>query len=470
MASYWEGKVYSKTQEYELANKSFKIAYKRKVNSEDIFYLYGQSLYASQNLEIARRAFLTSAKRKNFKIGPSYYYSAIISEILEENKKAHKFYRKILKLKNDNDKLRKPALFQIANLNYKKVIQIKDKQKIIGLVKEKILPQFEKARDYNKEAPLTAKVITRINEIKRKHKIGLPGKMINGRTISNKAFSGSLSIGGKNDTNILSVSENDSSLEAASFTELSTNLKYQFNAKKTYSFIPSLGLSTKQHLKRNNESIYQNDNLSIDPAFAFIWEQTAFNQMAKTMIDLEYNHTLQDPNSVQKLVYYSKHLQISLGQEFRPFSVGDTTLKIKFKKKEAYSSSLDSNTTTISIIQNFKLGKNASLTMTLNTDFNVYKESSSSDTDDYKFTLSPSFSKKFLWGLVLSPSYSFGLTNNVFNSSKGVETSHDPSLTITKAWGGLSANINYAYTKKISKDDSSSYTKHIFGLGLTYNL
>ncbi|MBG08325.1 MAG: hypothetical protein CME68_06170 [Halobacteriovoraceae bacterium] len=470
MASYWEGKVYSKTQEYEKANTSFKNALRRKTKTEDLLYLYGQSLYASQNLKMARKAFLTSAIKRKFKRGPSYYYSGIISELLEENKRAKKYYKKILRIKSDADKLKKPALFQIANLNYSRILRTKNDKKKREIVKESILPLFEKARDYNKEEPLTAKIVRRIKEIKMKHKIGLPGKMTNGRPIPKKAFSGSISVGGKSDTNILSVSNDDSSLEPGSFTEISTGLKYQFNARKTYSFIPGLGVSAKQHLKSDNPSIYQNDNLSIDPTFAFIWEQTAFNRMSKAMVDLEYNHTLQDPNSAKQLVYYSKHLLISLGYDFQPFLTGATTLKFKFKKKEAYSSSLDSNTMTISLNQNFKMGKTSNLALTLNADFNVHKESPSSDTDEYKLTLSPSFSNKLFWNLSLSPSYSLTVINNVFNSIKGIESSHDPSLTITKSWGKLSANINYAYTKKVSNDESSSYTKHIMGLGLTYGL
>lgn len=470
MASYWEGKVYSKTQEYEKANASFKNALRKKIKTEDLLYLYGQSLYASQDLKMARKAFLTSAIKRKFKLSPSYYYSGIISELLEENKRAKKYYKKILEIKSDDDELKKPALFQIANLNYSRALQIKNNQKQRGIVKESILPQFEKARDYKKEAPLTAKVVRRINEIKMKHKIGLPGKMTNGRPMPKKAFSGSIGVGGKNDTNILSVSNDDSSLEPGSFTEISANLKYQLTAKRTYSFIPGLGVSAKQHLTRDNPSIYQNDNLSIDPTFSFIWEQSAFNKMSKTMVDLEYNHTLQDPNSAKQLVYYSKHLLISFGYDFQPFSIGATTFKFKFKKKEAYSSSLDSHTTTISFNQNLKMGRTSNLALTLNADFNVHKESPSSDTDEYKLTLSPSFSKSLFWNLSFSPSYSLTVINNVFNSTKGVESSHDPSMTITKSWGKLSANINYAYTKKISNDESSSYAKHILGFGLNYGL
>ena len=144
--------------------------------------------------------------------------------------------------------------------------------------------------------------------------------------------------------------------------------------------------------------------------------------------------------------------------------------KFKFKKKEAYSSSLDSHTTTISFNQNLKMGRTSNLALTLNADFNVHKESPSSDTDEYKLTLSPSFSKSLFWNLSFSPSYSLTVINNVFNSTKGVESSHDPSMTITKSWGKLSANINYAYTKKISNDESSSYAKHILGFGLNYGL
>ena len=108
--------------------------------------------------------------------------------------------------------------------------------------------------------------------------------------------------------------------------------------------------------------------------------------------------------------------------------------------------------------------------ITLNTDFNTYKHSESSNTNEYKLTLSPTISKKMM-GLSISPSYSFTLTDNVHpKSSKGKETSHDPSITMTKKWKDLSANFNYAFTKKTSEEASSSYTKLIFGFGMTYNL
>ena len=461
---YWNGKLFSKIQKFEKAGVEFKKAVKKKAKVKDLYYLYGQALYASQELSMSRKYFLTSAIKKKFKPAASYYYSGVISEFLEEPKKAKKYYRRIVKLKMDKDGVKKPSLFQIAKINYAKVLKLKDKEKIKKLVKNKILPQMAKARDYKKKHSLTRTIAATMMSLKRKHKIGLPGRMINGRRIPRSPWTSSVSLDYKNDSNILSAADSDSSKVSTGYTSISGNVKYQFNAKKTYSFLPKIAFSNKRHIKRDNASVYQNDNLSVDPTLGIVWEHKAFKYMAKAMLDLEYNYTMQDPNSKQALEYYTNHILISIGEEFRPFSFGDTTLKFKYKDKKAYADSLVSNTVTLNLLQKFKFGS-----VTLNADFNTYKHSQSSSTNDYKVTLSPTISKKVM-GLSISPTYSFTLTDNIYNSTKGKETSHDPSVTITKSWKKLSGNINYAFTKKTSEDASSSYTKHIVGIGMTYSL
>jgi tetratricopeptide (TPR) repeat protein len=469
LVHYWNGKVYSKTQEFDKADIEFKKAVQKKAKIKDLYYSYGQALYASQELEKSRKYFLASAKNK-FKPGASYYYSGIISQLLEEHKKAKKYYKKIVKLKEDKEGVKKPSLFQIANLNYERVLKLKNKAKVKNLVVKVILPQMVKARDFKKENALTATIKNRINSLKRKHRIGIAERMSNGRRIPRSPWTTNLTIGVKNDTNILSTTNDDPSGVASGYTDFSGLLKYQANAQKTFSFIPGLSLSTKRHLKRDNSSIYKNDNLSIDPSLAVIWEQKAFNSMAKTMLNIDYNYIMQDPNAQSKLEYYSNHLVFSIGQEFRPFSMGDTTLKFKYKDKKAYTSSLENKTTTISLSQRIKFGKSSSMGLTFNADFNVYKASPTSDTNDYKTTLDFGLPKKFFGSFTLSPSYSFTLTDNVFNATKGKETTHDPSLKIKRRWKNLDANLNYAFTKKTSEDEGSSYSKHVFGFGMTYTL
>ena len=47
---------------------------------------------------------------------------------------------------------------------------------------------MEKARDYKKKHSLTPTIIASISSMKRKHKIGLPGKMINGTFVKESNF------------------------------------------------------------------------------------------------------------------------------------------------------------------------------------------------------------------------------------------------------------------------------------------
>ena len=48
--------------------------------------------------------------KRKFKPGASYYYSGVISQMLEEPKKAKKYYSRIVKLKDDEDGVKKPSL------------------------------------------------------------------------------------------------------------------------------------------------------------------------------------------------------------------------------------------------------------------------------------------------------------------------------------------------------------------------
>ena len=74
---------------YDLAIKRFKFIKSKSFTPREFFFEFGQANYATNNLEEARKAFQTSA-RQNFQKSSSLYYSAYISQIMEDYPEAEK--------------------------------------------------------------------------------------------------------------------------------------------------------------------------------------------------------------------------------------------------------------------------------------------------------------------------------------------------------------------------------------------
>ena len=94
--TYLEALCLNKLKRYDLSIKRFKFIKSKNFTPKEFFFEFGQANFAANNLEEARKSFVTSA-RQNFQKASSLYYAAYISQLLEDYQSAEKNYNLLLK-------------------------------------------------------------------------------------------------------------------------------------------------------------------------------------------------------------------------------------------------------------------------------------------------------------------------------------------------------------------------------------
>jgi tetratricopeptide (TPR) repeat protein len=138
--SYFLGICYSRLQEFDKAILSFQKSVEEKSSKTDLYYEYGQALYAANELKKARSQFQESF-RLNFNPAGSLYYIGHISQMLEEYKQAQASFEKIIRDYSSDLKMKQIALFQFVETT---LILMKDKSP--ENIAKYIIPSLKKAQ------------------------------------------------------------------------------------------------------------------------------------------------------------------------------------------------------------------------------------------------------------------------------------------------------------------------------------
>ncbi len=476
LVNYWKGKILFKLQRYELASQYFKKAKQNGSAAKDLNYQYAQTLYANQSLEKARRYFLRSYQSR-YKQGTSLYYAGFIGQILEQPKKAKKYYKRILVARNDKDDVKKAAMFQMAELNYSELMKNEKKRdnrkhQVIHF----ILPEMKKAKDYQPKKPLTQLIKRRMAAIQREHKIRNVSRMLNGKAIAKKPLSLRFGLNGKYDSNLTLTAEDASAQpinKSAFYEAVNIFTSYEMVFKRRFIITPQLTTSLKYHNERADTNIYKNDNFMVTPLVKMAYEGRLLKKKASTFLHVEYSYTGQDRLAQKKLGFYNSYIAGTLGQEVQPFKIGPTTLKIKYKKQASYSAAQDLKSITGTLRQAFPFSFISlvnRLTYSLSADFSRFRQNIS-DTNTYTNTFSFNIPKRFFKYYKLAPSFALTLTDTKANDpARGLEVTYNPSLKVSRKFRSLNVSFAYSFTKKTSKDTKIyAYTKHALDFGVIYN-
>jgi hypothetical protein len=194
-------------------------------------------------------------------------------------------------------------------------------------------------------------------------------------------------------------------------------------------------------------------------------EHTLLGKMATLNFDIEHNVTNRDREAKKDKIFYGRATTFVLGEKFKYFNFGDSTLKFKRKAYDGYdpTGSGDYDSTTLQISQ-VMMRPNGDLAIFLFiNDYTRMIKDSSQDTDSYLFRVDyiiPTFYHGF--GLHLAMALTL-LDTKEQSADRGTEKTYTPSIELTKK---ISSNVSYAlaydYTKKDSLNDSYSYKKQTF--------
>ncbi|MBC7427116.1 MAG: hypothetical protein H7336_00800 [Bacteriovorax sp.] len=462
---YLSGLSYSKMQEYDKAAVHFAKAIELKNDSIDLYYEYGQALYAANELRKAREAFKTSAGKK-FNETASLYYVAHISQILEEYDTAKDYYMMVLKDKSADSKMKQIATFQVAET----LLSIareksKEKEDINRRVEKFVLPMMQKSYEMDKSTPLANDVGQRIFELKKEFNLD-PDVLANGRRVSPKHYSGYVSQKIKFDDNISLTNEENNiqqSKKESYIFETEAYAKYDFIVKKKFIISPEARFTFTEHGDRSSPEVYQNDAFVMNFDLKNKYEHTYKDKPASMIFDIDHSRTSKDWHTRKKIEHYASSTTFTFGESLSYFEVGDTTFKIKRKNYAGENEAINNHTTSLSGDQTFFLPIQHLLIALFDASFIDNYNNSTTNTNTYLFRLDyiiPEIAPTYTLGFGLA----YTLTDTLKQkATRGTEKSFNPSIDLSKELSSNSKiSINYDYTKTTSLDTSYAYNKNIF--------
>lgn len=463
--SYFLGLSYSRMQEYDKAVIQFQQAINEKNTSQDLYYEYGQALYASNELKKAREAFKTSAD-KNFNRPASLYYVAHISQILEEHETARDTYTLVIKEKTSDTKMKQIARYQLAETLLAIAREKSNEQEDLARRVDKfILPMLNTAYNLDKSSPLSNEINQRIADLMREFNLD-PNMMVNGRRINPKRYSGYISQKLKFDDNVSQTNEENNvtqSRKESYIFETEAYAKYDFVLKNRYIISPETRMTFTQHTNQSSPEVYQNDSFVVNASLKNKYEHKVKEQPASALFDIDYSHVFKDWQAKKKKEFYAKSFTFTLGESFSYFAIGDTTLKIKRKNYDGKDESISNHTTSLSADQTFFFSTQHLLIALFDASFIDNYNSKSTNTDTYLLRFDyiiPEIMPQYTLGLAMAATMT---DTKEMDATRGTEMTWNPSVDLARDLSSSSRiSINYDFTKNKSKDANYSYNKHVF--------
>jgi len=464
---YLNGLANNRLQNYDQSVSAFGKALSAGNKSSDIFYEYGQALYASNDLEKAITAFKNSFSKK-YKKSTSLYYMGHISQILEEHRKAKKYFSQILREKDADLNIKQIAYYQRTE---SMLVLAREKKDTENIVENIILPHLKKAKMISPDTDLAGDIEKRKKELWKEFSLN-PNKFKNGKSIPKKKLNLSFTqkvkynnnVTTSNDQQTVSATQKDSYI-----FDSSMQAKYNFILKRRVKLTPSIKFTNVRHSDRDSATVFTNDNWIINPGLNTAVEHTLFKKRSSFLFNYSYSHKEQDRESKHEKILYARTNTFTIGQKIKFFSFGDTSIKHKRKYYRAYAANLYSNTETYSIDQVALLPSRHLLIALFSIDLTDSFNDPTESTDSYLVRFDY-LAPNILPDITLSGSFSTTFLDTLSQSAtRGTEMTYSPGIKVAKKAGKhLKVTLAYDYTKKTSDDISKEYTQHVTTFQVKY--
>jgi hypothetical protein len=300
-----------------------------------------------------------------------------------------------------------------------------------------------------------------------------PNMLINGRRISPKRYSGSVTQKIKYDDNISLTNEENNvqqSKKESYIFETEVYGKYDFILKKRFIVSPEVRASFTKHSDQSSPEVYQNDAIILNVNLKNKYEHKYKERPASFIFDIDYSRTSKDWRQRRQKDFYADSKTFTFGESLSYFSVGDTTFKFKRKDYAGENTSISNNTTTLSIDQTVFLPTQHLLIALLEINYIDNFNNSSTNTDTYMLRfdyLIPEIFPQYTLGLALATTMTDTLDQK---DSRGTEFSYNPSFDLSKdITKNAKIALNYDFTKSKSKSASYSYNKNVLTTEFRYS-
>lgn len=464
----WLGLCHSRLQAFDQAIFHLERAYQMGSKAEDLEYEIGQAYYASNKLRESRNWFKKSADR-GFKVGASLYYIGFVNQILEDYPTALAAYSKIQTLLQDPDNVKQSALLQTAEVKLSQTEALKDEKARKTKIQDEIIAEFQKTVDYNPDSAVGKQAQNRISQLKQM--LAPPMlRMRNGTPIAAQAHYVRLLEDLKYDSNV--ITQADQAVTKVSntgsfLTNTSLFAKYEWVFDLAWIVSPELSLSYTYHGRQDTADVFENDNISTTAALRSRNEHLLFGEPAALLFDLEFNLVLRDYKQNHTRPFYSRYYNFVLGERFKFFQAGTTTLSLNAKLSANQDEGLNATDPGFSLSQGYRFGSNINVTGSLGGDYNKARNANN-DLINYRLGTSANFTKILnLVDVRLGFDFTYIDTRNQ-RSTRGYEKTLSPSVSVTRNFSKhFFTGLSYNYTKNHSLDTANyAYSKYIVGLNL----
>ncbi len=469
LLAYWRGVTANRQVEYPDAIASFEEALRLDYRPKDIYYEYGQALYAAEKLPEARRAFRESLKRGH-KRAVCLYYIGFISQGLGDFKSAATFYRAIERLPVDErDDTLQAAYMQVGDIFLEQAEKRPDALKAVEVY---VIPQYEEALAVDPESRLAQQIRARIRELQQKYELVL-FRMRNGRPTPVPPYFLRIAQDVTFDSNpVFAATEttNTESKQSSLVSKTEAFGRYSFFYKNIMSFAPELRTSYTRHLKREEE-IYRNDNWLLAPALRTSYEHHLGKKQASTIADLDYAYSHRDRDAEEDLKFNSRITTLTLGERVEGLfgeGSGQTTLRLRHRLFDSYDPTADSRTNGLGLEHVYAAQSGKLWIFNVNYD-QTRVEDDSFDTNTLFLRADVIFAP-WAWGITPQAGFGLTLTDPINNSARGQEKTWNPSVRLGKYLGKRwRLSLHADYMENISDDEENfAYTKSFYGLELEY--
>jgi tetratricopeptide (TPR) repeat protein len=464
---YWKGLCYIKLNEFEQANEFLKQAIDIKFNAKDIYYEYAQSLYALDELKKSRIAFKKSVRNK-YKVAVSLYYIAYISQQLKDFKKAVVFYNAIEKLPNEQKQdVIQAARMQVADIYLKQVEKMPNTFKS---VEKYVIPQYEKALEWDKKSKLADDIREKIKTVQRRYDL-LLFKMRNGvPTADPRHFVKFNALYGTNSNVNASDEDSLSTLNAEDYSSAyyTTGLyaRYTLYPNSSYSISPEFDLSYNNYLS-DSDYIKPNNSLNYRVGLQLNYEHVYNNAPATLYLNLDYSINEDDADSDDKIEKESTKTAVTISEGIQLFVGHPSTLRYRFASTKAVE---ETNSFVVHSAIWEQILNRGSQTFFFYTAFDMTVYAENETLNSNAFTLRGDWLFPTLWGVVNPILFaSTTMTNYVENTDRGITNLMTYGLSLNRPLSNKwYMTFDYAMDSQSGKEDTDVFNATKMSLNLEY--
>ena len=271
-------------------------------------------------------------------VGVSLYYIAYISQELKDYKRAVTFYNLIEKLSEEDKKdVIQAARMQVGDIY---LIQVERQRDPFKGVESYVIPQYEKALQYDEESKLAGEIKSKIENLQRRYELIL-FRMRNGRPTARPPYYIRANVLYGTNDNVTSITEDDKTADgveeedyASTYTQVGFFSRYSFYPSSSFSYAPEFSTQMTKY-NSDSTSILPFNSYFVKGALKMNYEHLYRKLPATFFMDLDYTYNADDADADEEFAASDNTYGITLSEEVQFWDNNPSTFRFRFENVAA---------------------------------------------------------------------------------------------------------------------------------------